>query len=982
MSDDADYQSLCDKIQPRPIVETGIITFENNDYGYVYISKENTDRIYSIIEDYPKQEVSRFEETSGKKAKVYASTAYIRKGSKNYKLNEYDRRNIYENDRIEKIEKPNEILKYSFEEVDDEEIKNILKICALFGTWSDKNENDKNIISELIGVEYDVWIKIIRKLLIGKSEYIEFKNHIWKIKGREELISRYAESYFDNEIEKFKNLLLCILKEVDPRFDLESDKRVMAKILEKKCNYSNTIKKSAAEVLPIMKSMKQEFINSEDEINKMLYEINRNVFKNANWKLIASLEYELPILAEADEDSFLDGVEEMIKQNIDEIQKLLTEKSEFVIITKYTTGLYWALELIAWQPKYLSRVCIILTKLAQYDEEAIKIMTMILLPWYPQTIADNKLKKVAVEIVLKENEEIGWKLLKKLMPNATKNSYPTYKPKWNDLIEEDSKVTTEEVYEQYKNYIEIAITFSYNNVQRLKDLINILDDTSKELFEKICNKIQTKEIIELDENSKFEIWNEMQNLINRHKKFSNSEWSLPKEALKQLDDVALKIKPSKDEIVYKRIFNKEYWELFSEKCDYEEQQKKLREEQIEAIKKIKTQGIEKVIEFSNNVKDSFGVGICLSEIRISLEEETIILNLLDKSDSEISLGKGYVKNKIYKEGDKWLESIKFKDLSKEASSNFFTQLPCNINTWKLVEKVLGKDENKYWEKVDIRVLDNEHEYNYCIENLLKYNKPIEALELINMAIYQKQSYSRELADQTLNMLLDVQEQLIYTDVYDIKNIIKDLQENNYNEDRLFKIEWLYLKLLDENEYKPLTIEKKIASDPKVFNDIICLAYKAKSDLENKNNSNPNLAMNAYDLLKKITLVPGMKENGDVEESELSNWLEEVKKISKENDRLDIALIIVGEILFHSPKDKDGFWINKSVAKILDEEEYEKIRSGYNTEAYNSVGVVTIDREGTIWKNLEEKWEKRAKLAELEGYVRFANSLRKLSKQFK
>ena len=141
-------------------------------------------------------------------------------------------------------------------------------------------------------------------------------------------------------------------------------------------------------------------------------------------------------------------------------------------------------------------------------------------------------------------------------------------------------------------------------------------------------------------------------------------------------------------------------------------------------------------------------------------------------------------------------------------------------------------------------------------------------------------------------------------------------------------------------------------------------------------------MNAYDLLKKITLVPGMKENGDVEESELSNWLEEVKKISKENDRLDIALIIVGEILFHSPKDKDGFWINKSVAKILDEEEYEKIRSGYNTEAYNSVGVVTIDREGTIWKNLEEKWEKRAKLAELEGYVRFANSLRKLSKQFK
>ena len=251
-----------------------------------------------------------------------------------------------------------------------------------------------------------------------------------------------------------------------------------------------------------------------------------------------------------------------------------------------------------------------------------------------------------------------------------------------------------------------------------------------------------------------------------------------------------------------------------------------------------------------------------------------------------------------------------------------------------------------------------------------------------MAIYQKQNYNRELADQTLNNILRVQEQLIYTDVYDIKNIIKDLQLNNYNADKLFKIEWSYLKMLDENEYKPLTIEKKIASDPNIFNEILCLAYKARNDIENKTNSNPNLAMNAYDLLNKITLVPGLKENEEIDENDLLNWLEEVKKLSIENDRLDVALIIVGEILFHAPKDKDGFWINKSVAKILDQEDYEQIRRGYNSEAYNSVGAVNIDREGTVWKELEEKWEKRADLTELEGYVRFANNLRKLSKQYK
>ena len=76
------------------------------------------------------------------------------------------------------------------------------------------------------------------------------------------------------------------------------------------------------------------------------------------------------------------------------------------------------------------------------------------------------MRTIQIEIVLKEDEEIGWELLKRLMPNATRNSYPTYKPKWNDLIEEDIQVTNKEVNEQYKNYIEIA---KKGNLKRCKN---------------------------------------------------------------------------------------------------------------------------------------------------------------------------------------------------------------------------------------------------------------------------------------------------------------------------------------------------------------------------------------------------------------------------------------------------------------------------------------------------------------------------------
>ena len=141
-------------------------------------------------------------------------------------------------------------------------------------------------------------------------------------------------------------------------------------------------------------------------------------------------------------------------------------------------------------------------------------------------------------------------------------------------------------------------------------------------------------------------------------------------------------------------------------------------------------------------------------------------------------------------------------------------------------------------------------------------------------------------------------------------------------------------------------------------------------------------MNAYDLLKKWTLIPGTQKDGDINENALLKWLDEAKELAIKSDRLEVALSTIGEVLFHAPADKDGFWINRAVAKILDKEEYEKMRRGYSIEAYNSVGVVMIDKEGTVWENLAEKWDGYANQTELEGYVRFASTLRDIANQYR
>lgn len=975
MEDDEKYQSWCDYIEPRPTIETGKIKLDEIEYGYIYITKDNNERIYSINDDYPSEYVMRIEEIQKIKSKVYASVAYIRKGSKNYPMSEMDRRKIYERDRQVKEYKNKEALSYSVMNLEDVN-KEILKICALFGTWNEKNEAEKKIISDIIGVEYDSWIKVLRKLLNQKSEYIYFKNNKWKIENKEELIKKYSKEYFEDDIKKFEMASLRIVSEIDPKFDLESDKRMMSNIIGKKELYSKEIKKSVLETFAFMKSIESDFINCTKEIENSQWYIVRNVLQDSNWKSLATLNDVLPILAEIDEDEYIKQIDNIIRNKSEELEKLFNEKEEFVTAMGYTYGLIWSLELIAWNSNYIMSIFDIYGKLGKYDKKIIESMSRVLLPWYPQTNANINIRKTAVEMLLRDYDKIGWELLMTLMPNQQTHTYPNYKPKWNNVInEEEIKITNKDLYEQYNEYIKLAIVYSKTDKDRIIKLVDELDDVPKGLFESICNKLISKEVKNIKEKERFYIWNELENLISRHKAHSDTEWALPQDAIEKLEKVAEEIQPHKEEICYKRLFNSNYWDLIEDNDSYEKQEKKLLEKQKMAVSKLLESGIKRVIDFAKNTNDPYRVGIVLAEIKITKDDEKTLIKLLSRKQFLIT--QGYVYRKFFKEGFEWLENINIDSIGTIGRVRLLTQLSNNRFVWNKVKEFLGNKEINYWKEVDIRYVENGSEYDYPLEKLLKYGRAVKALELISMAMHEKREFSKELAAKALNDAIFDQKNINYIDVYHIKKIIKHLQENNYNASELFKIEWSYLPILDNNdEYRPITIEKRLSEDPKTYMDIICLAFKADKDEKNLENSDTKLAMNAYRLLNIWKLVPGTNKDGFVDKKKLNDWYNEMKKIAIEKDRLEISLIHFGQVLFYTNKDKDGSWIDKSVAELLNDDEANAMRRGYSVQAFNSVGGVNWDSEGTAWLNLEDEWKNRAENTEPKYFrlIKMANDI--------
>lgn len=219
MLDDHYFQDAATHIFPTPKIITGTIEHtyqgEKKIYGFIQISKENTDRIYEIKKDtiekndndlYTKKEI--FNKTAIK------STAWIRIGSTKEYLDEYTRRKIYEFDNIKKDFSLNRELGYA--NLNETVNIKIIKAALLFGKWNEKNYNDKKIIEKYTGIDYDKFIEQFRAIAKTEKDFV-FKNEIWKVNNREKIFKYYSLDFYKEDFEKFKSIITEILKEKHPK---------------------------------------------------------------------------------------------------------------------------------------------------------------------------------------------------------------------------------------------------------------------------------------------------------------------------------------------------------------------------------------------------------------------------------------------------------------------------------------------------------------------------------------------------------------------------------------------------------------------------------------------------------------------------------------------------------------------------------------------------------------------------------------------
>jgi len=977
MQDDRFYQAAADCISPRPLIETG--TFKHKikgkefTFGYIYISKENTDRVYEINKDcFYKQDKNEYTLDKAFHMVAVASTAWIRRGSCKRVLDEYTRRKIYEADRNKKNFSIDNNIIYS--DINKSANNKIIKAALLIGKWNEENENDKKIIEKYVGITYENFVNQLR--LISKNENdFAFKKGIWKINNRASYIKDYALDFYKEDFDNFYNVAIEVLKEKHPKLDLSNNERCMYKIYGKFTKFSNEIRDGISESLVLLEYLKNDFENCKIYVSNCVVLCVREILEDSNWYIWASLDKCLPYLAEASSSEFLRQLENYLSN--DKELKVLFENESGITTYNYSVPIYWSLELIAWNTDNCVRACMILSKLAKKDEKAIEHIANIILPWYPHTFAPFLFRKTIVENILKQDINVGWTLIKKIMPGEITYSVSTYKPKYINVPEDQTSITYKEYYDQIDEYIKLMINYCKLSNKRLIDMINLLNKVSKESFDRICNYLTSSKIKNKSDKGKYELWDKIKSLIHSLKKQKNIKESIKKEMLDKLKYVVETLKPNDYKYIISRLFKKDSWDLIEDYNNYNDSEKKLDEKRFIELKKIyEKEGINSIINLANVVENSYKLGFILADIKLTLKEEKLILYCLDKNDNMVEFAKGYVYKKYNL--DKQEYNIKWLlDISVKAKNNFLQMLPYTITTFENVEKLLKKEYKKYWLKVDIRLINDEITLKYGINKLLEVKRYSRVLWMYRLSLNNNENIEYD-----ANIVLICLEKMNKNfNQYDICEAIRELQNRKVDENRLFYIEWKYLPLLNNESYRPITMEKKIASDVTKYVEILELAYKEHSKEKDNRNVDQNIATNAYRLLRQWKFVPGTQEDGFIDGKKLNLWYEKMKEKCKEKDRFEVGLSCFGHVLFYSPKSKNGFWIDKNVAEILNDNDNDIIRKGFKNEAFNSVGIVNWDENGLDYLKKRDEYRVKAEDTELEGYYNFATALREISDNF-
>ncbi|MDU0398601.1 hypothetical protein [Lactococcus lactis] len=898
--------------------------------------------------------------------------------------------------------------------------KKELVLLSILGGIDQKNQSDMQVIEK-----FNITLSTLQEL--QDEDNVMFTDGIWKIKtDRKKVVEQLGKKIFDKDIDSFKAIFLQILSEIDTSLDQSENQKQMMGLFNKKFQYSKTLRIGIANGVALVSNNEELFPNCSRMMIRNASALSvRELFADyRNINLWANLNDVLVPIAEICPREFLSNVKKAFEHKNNPFIELANNyKADVLFSTDYLSSFRSALSDLAWDKDYLGESALLLAKLAELEKHndtynhhyALTALIETFLPWRPQTTAEIPNKIAVIKNILNNSPVIGWKLLKALLPNKTMSLTSRPLPLWRNVVPMnwlDMKITNEEYWEQEEQYAKLFV-INAKELSQILDVIQNIGNLPKPAFDLfVKNLVSLSGKDKLSGNARESIWNALLDEAHRNEQQvkTDMQYSLSEGAVNEINNLIEKFAPNDVLKKYKRLFDTNDFELYEDIKNWKESEKKLEAQRIDAIKNIiRIFDVKAIIDLSEEVKSPYQVGFASGKID-NIDNE-VLPQYIDQIPSHEEFIKGYIVSRFYRtrpvdmdENMKWPKNMMFSDWEDNQIAVFLINLPFRQSVWNILENQSQITQDIYWQKiVNFRDIADQGYLDYPFIKLLAAKRPLAAVECFQCVLHHYAS-KKVLAEKTKDINVELVRQILLDLIeskelndkekfdsqmlqYNIKNTIGFLQQKLPLTDvGLWTIEWNFMPLLNSHSDKlPKAVIYSIENNPEVFHQMIVTVFKSKNSLETDKMPvvSKQVINNIYSLtiINNYKILPGKNENGKFVAQKFNSWIKKVKELCEHSGHWDVAQSIIGEYLINAPKDRTGLFIHKSVARVLELYDNQKIRTGYNIGILNNLGVQTMDSTGETNHNRFITWNNRLNEVEKAGFINFAGTLRELAEDF-
>jgi len=869
----------------------------------------------------------------------------------------------------------------------------IVGTLLLINRWNGLNEDDLACIELLSEASREEWLNVQAEMMKGENPILRRVGHTVFATDLGQSVEQNRHCFTPRLIDAFSQLVLMVLQEKDPLYDIPPEERWRGTILTSGRNFSSELRDGISRTLLFIADLQGTFGTASDG-QSFVDQIAASCLQSASPSAWYSLGNQLPLLAEAAPKQFLTSLLQDLSSELPaSLVGLTTDVKSTINTGSKFQYLLWALERIAWNHESVETAVSALAKIASFAEfneagGAIASLREIFLPWHPSTGATFHERKRLLRKLMEQERDIARDLLNLLVSDGDYSvGRKTSRPDVRDFGPQTRPQPRGEVFEMYQHIYGLLFDDAKGNLERLASLSVVMARQNHGYFLTVLKELERASAATLDCHASQSVWRILQKLLHEQSSFSGEEWTLPPEMIEALRGVVQKLTPE-DVVARNAWLFSHYVQLDNEPDDWSAKHEQLTRLRDKAVTEVfEAQGLAGLFSLASEAEEPRYIGSATARAEISsgLNIDFSFNQLSGSEDQALrEFAVSFTREKASILGMEWIklqiDRARLANWSSVALASLYLMLPPSPEVWDEVRSLGAEVEEHYWK--DLTVWDcpviPELALTIALRNLAEVERLDEYIDFISAKSYSSEySISTGIYVSTLQTLQSqigtYQDQLVKLSSAIARVLEHIASKGDIDGSELAALEYFYFPLI-KFRYKPLAIERALADDPEFLVEVLSKTYRSDdvigSELVPTDSRSEAESSLAWSLLHEWSKLPTQYQQSQNFES-LRQWIDDCILAARRRGYLESTLFVLAQFLGKTPAGVDEVWPAEAVCELL---EYLD-----NDLVDHQCLISRINTRGSTWRAMDEGGDQERTLA--QKYLSFANMRHQFPRAF-